>query len=351
MGTRSTTEHRIAATGTSRATIEDVARAAGVSVATVSRALRGLPNVAISTRDRVTQVAEELDYRADPAASRLAAGRSQAVGVVVPVLEAWYFSHVVAGVEAVCSEAGYDLVVIGATGDESRRALVHSSASLVRRVDGLIFVEFALRPDELAAIDRHQVPVVVVGSHVGDHASVGIDDVRVGDLATSHLVELGHRRIGVIGGQAEDPLRFDVPELRLAGHVAALERVGLEHDPSLHVTGNFSVAGGHEAMLHLLRRADPPTAVFAMSDEMAFGALQALREQGIRVPDDISIVGVDDHDVSVVLGLTTVRQDVPGHGSLAARLLIDELRGRKVATGTHRTAVRLVGRETTAPPR
>ena len=137
-----------------RSTIEHVATAAGVSVATVSRALRGLPNVAVSTRARVEEVARELKYRPDPAASRLAAGRSHAIAVVVPLINSWYFSNVVAGAEAVCAEDGYDLLVLTAPNAVTRRQAVDTAAALDRRVDGLIFVEVALETDDVADLGR-----------------------------------------------------------------------------------------------------------------------------------------------------------------------------------------------------
>jgi DNA-binding LacI/PurR family transcriptional regulator len=337
-----------------RATIEDVAAAAGVSVATVSRALRGLPNVAWSTRERVAKAADALAYRADPTASRLASGRSRSIAVAVPMLQGWYFSQVVAGAEAVCAERGYVLVVMCVADRSGRRALVESATSIDRRVDGVVFVDVPLRADDLDAIAATRLRIVTIGQQEPGFASVGIDDVLVGDLAVTHLVELGHSRIAVIGGQAEDQLGFVVPALRQAGVDRALARAGLRADPDLQVGGSFSVAGGREAMIDLLARHDPPTAVFAMSDEMAFGAMQALREHGRRAPDDVSLLGVDDHELAAVVGLTTVRQGASLHGATAARLLIDQLEGRAapqdVAGSRVEHPVELVVRETTTKP-
>ena len=336
--------------GRERVTIEDVAVAAGVSVATVSRALRGLPNVAFSTRQHVAQVAESLSYRADPAASRLATGRSRSIAVAVPMLNGWYFSQVMAGAEAVCAEAGYDMVVLGVSDATERRALLDNTTSIHRRVDGLVLVDIRLAPGDLDTLDRHGLRVVTIGHSTDRFPSVGIDDVAVGDLATTHLVGLGHRRIGLIGGQPEDPHGFHVPNLRRQGYEQALARVGVDIDPRLVVGGNFSVEGGRDAMAALLDGADPPTAVFAMSDEMAFGALHALRRRGRSAPHHMSIVGVDDHDLAVVLGLTTVRQDVADRGSRAMRLVIDQLEGAAVGVARHLGAVELVVRETCAKP-
>jgi LacI family repressor for deo operon, udp, cdd, tsx, nupC, and nupG len=334
-----------------RATIEDVAVAAGVSVATVSRALRGLPNVAWSTRERVSRVADELRYRADPSASRLATGRSRSIAIAVPLLNGWYFSQVLAGAEAVCAEAGYVLVVMCVADRAGRRGLVDATTSIDRRVDGIVFVDIPLHGDDLGTIAQTGLRTVTIGQSTDLFPSVGIDDVAVGELATEHLLELGHRRIGVIGGQAEDQINFVVPQLRQRGVERALATAGVAPDASLQVGGSFSVAGGREAMTVLMQAPEPPTAVFAMSDEMAFGAILAARESACHVPDDVSIVGVDDHDVAVVLGLTTVRQRVSEVGARAARLVLDQLEGVEVPIGRYESPIELVVRETSRKPR
>ncbi len=334
-----------------RATIEDVAAAAGVSVATVSRALRGLPNVADSTRQRVQQFADQLAYRADPAASRLATGRSHSIAVAVPLLNGWYFSQVVAGVEAVCAEAGYDTIVIGLGAQGSDRAVFDDSDSLHRRVDGLIMVDIKLTQDEISTLRAHDVAVVSVGPARAGVPSVGIDDVAVGRIAAEHLIGLGHRRIALVRGQIDDPYEFVVPHLRQQGFEEACRAAGIEPDERLYTAGNFTIQGGRDAVAALFDLDDPPTAIFALADEMAFGVLQAAAERDIDVPHDLSVVGVDDHDVAAVVGLTTVHQDVEQHGARAARMLIDRLSGVQTPTERENAPIHLVDRSTTAPPR
>lgn len=331
-----------------RSTIEDVALAAGVSVATVSRALRGLPNVAESTRVRVQEIAVELNYRADPAASRLATGRSRSVAVAVPLLHGWYFSHVVAGVEAVCAEAGYDTIVIGLGLKGASLALIEGSDALHRRADGLIVVDVPLAPDDVEAFRSRGLALVAVGPVLDGVPSVGIDDVAVGALGTSHLLDLGHRRIGLIRGEHDDPFEFEVPHLRQRGFEEEHARRGLTPDTDLYIDGSFTIHGGYEAAEALLDRSRPPTAIFALSDEMAFGAIHAVRERGLRIPEDLSIIGVDDHDAAAVIGLTTVHQDVDQHGARAARLMIAQLAGETVEPIRHDDPIRLVIRTSTA---
>jgi len=333
-----------------RPTIEQVADRAGVSVATVSRALRGLPNVAPTTRARVAAVAREIGYRADPAAVRLASGRSRTVGVVVPMLNSWYFANVVAGVEAVCAAEGYDLLVVCQPPDHPGGAPV-PMRSIERRVDGLVYVDVRLRTEDVAVLAAAGVAVVTIGQRVGPFSSVWVDDERIGRMAADHLLDLGHRRIGVVGADDMWPQAYDVPTRRSAGIRAAFTARGLALDPTLIETGEFTVDGGTDAARRLLSLPQPPTAIIALSDEMAFGVLGAARTLGWSVPDDLSVIGVDDHDASVVLGLTTVRQDVTDHGARAARALLLHL-----GEGD-RDADRLVGRFelverfTTAPPR
>ena len=230
-----------------RSTIEHVASAAGVSVATVSRALRGLPNVAVATRARVEEVARELNYRADPAASRLAAGRSHTVAVVVPMINSWYFSNVVAGAEAVCSEGGYDLLVVSAPTTASRHEVITTVEALHRRVDGMIFVEVSLAADDVEDLRHRRLGVVTIGQDTGTYPSVQIDNEHIGRIAARHLVELGHRRIGILGAQAEDPVCFDVPGQRIEGARQVLAEAGLDLDPQLVAHGEFTVDGGQHA--------------------------------------------------------------------------------------------------------
>ena len=293
----------------------------------MSRALRGLPNVAVSTRARVAAAARSLNYRPDPYASRLAAGHSRTIAIVVPFINSWYFANVIAGAEAVCADDGYDLLVLTASSSAVRTTTVMDTFGLDRRIDGMIFVEVALGDDDSAELDHLRLGVVTIGQRTTPFPSVNVDNVAVGRAAADHLVELGHARIGILAGQAEDPVNFDVPGDRVAGARAALTSAGLEIDPDLIVSGQFTVEGGHRAAATLLTRRPLPTALFALSDEMAFGAVIAAHELGIDIPRDVSLIGVDDHEAAQVLGLTTVRQGVVEHGARAAAVLLCSLGG------------------------
>lgn len=308
-----------------RSKIEDVAEQAGVSVATVSRALRGLPNVAESTRRHVTDVAASMNYRADPAAARLAAGRTKTMTAVVPSINGWYFSTIVAGAGAVCADAGYDFLVVGVGTLGEWGHLLEPGYHLERRTDGVIVVDIEVTDEQFGSLDRRQLALTTIGTRRSDCPSVLIDDIGVGRMAADHLIGLGHQRIGLIGGAADDLMRFQVPLRRRQGFIERVAAAGLDVDPALAAPGYFTVDGGREAMATLLDLDRPPTACFAMSDEMAFGALMALRERGLLPGRDVSLIGVDDHEFAGVVELTTVRQHVAHQGAAAARALIGQM--------------------------
>ncbi len=303
-------------------TIEEVARKAEVSVATVSRALRGLPNVAPATRARVEAVATELGYHAHTTASRLASGRHDTVGLAVPHINRWFFAEVATGVETVLAEAGLD-VLLFAVGDLDRRArLLAERSPIRRRLDGLIMIDLLVDDDEARRLAAEQAFVVTVGQRTGEFPSVTIDNRRATALATRHLLGLGHRRIGLIGAPERSPLHFQVPTDRRAGYGDAMRDAGLEPRADLEAHGGWSVDGGTDAMYQLMTAADPPTAVVALSDEMAMGALKALSDLGLDVPGDVSVIGFDDHDLAHVMRLTTIAQDPQWQGASAGRLLL-----------------------------
>ncbi|MET8908320.1 LacI family DNA-binding transcriptional regulator [Micromonospora sp. NPDC004551] len=351
--------------------IDDVARLAGVSTATVSRALRGLPTVSAATRRRVLAAAEQLQYAVSPSASRLAGGRTGTVAVVVPRITRWFFGTVVEAVEDYLHQNGYDLLLYNLGGREQTRQRVLRPASLHKRVDAIILVATPLRAADLTALTKLALPGVTIssGSGVPGWPCIRIDDVAAARTATRHLLDLGHTRIAHISGDPDDELAFTTHLDRRRGYQEALRAAGIRPDPSLDVESQFTVDGGTRATAELLARGEPPTAIFAACDEMAMGAMTALRDAGLRVPQDVSVIGIDDHDLAGALGLSTIAQPAAEQGLLAARMLLDPL-GVRVAD-PHAGLVpaprrpdtdprtpssvilptRLVVRESTAPPR
>jgi len=336
--------------------IVDVARRAGVSISTVSRSLRGSLNVSDDTRARVLRAASDLSYVPSPAASRLASGRTSTVGVIVQFVARWFFTEVVRGAEGELREAGYDLLLYN-VGDQLGRSHLFRTMPLRRRVDAVLAVATSFTHGERAALDRLGVPVVIVGDHVSrGQAGVGIDDQESVAMAVRHLVLLGHRDIVMISGCVDDPIGRDSTLARQAGFRAGLREAGLPERPDQIITEPWGVDGGRRGMERLLTGRQLPTAVFAESDEIAFGVLQTLRRVGLDVPGDVSVVGFDDHELAVASDLTTIAQPVHEQGRLAARMVLDLVSGPAETGQAHPGGAvvlptRLVVRGTTSPPR
>jgi LacI family transcriptional regulator, repressor for deo operon, udp, cdd, tsx, nupC, and nupG len=291
------------------ASIEDVAKRAGVSIATVSRSLRGLPDVAPSTRDRVLVAARELDYVASPFAARLASGRTATVGVVVPFVNRWYFAEFLGSAEAQLHAGGFDLLLYNLADPEGRQHFF-TMMRVRKRVDALIVASLVLTDVEADALLALECPVGLLGfARAGFHSS-RIDDRRSSRIAVEHLLALGHRRIALIGGDTDDPMRFTPPLHRREGYVAALADAGIDYRADYEELGFFTVEGGERAADVLLSRPDPPTALFAESDEMAYGAIRAIRRRRLRVPQDVAVIGFDDHASAALMDLSTIRQPV-----------------------------------------
>lgn len=330
--------------------IDDVARAAGVSTATVSRALRGLPNVSGATRERVREAASRLGYVPSPSAASLASGRTRTIGLLTPWVSRWFFAQVIEGAERALRAVGYDVLLYTFEVEQHRRRRRVDPSVLRRRVDGTLVVGLPLDDDEVRSLVGLGTPLAFVGSGPADQVTVRLDDVRTGLVATRHLLGLGHRVVGHLTGLREPATSWSPPEERSAGWVQAMREAGGEPSPDLVERGAFDLDGGRAATRALLARRPDVTAVFAASDEMAMGAVLAARELGLDVPGDLSVVGVDGHALGELVGLTTVAQDAYQQGADAATLLLEMIGGTPLpASITYPT--RLVERTSTAPPR
>ena len=332
-----------------RVSIFDVATKAGVSPATVSRALRGAPNVSAATRERVAAVARELAYVASPAASRLASGRTSTIGIVVPFIDRWFFTRVVQGAEAVVRAAGYDLLLYNLA-DMHGRERFFDRIPLRRKVDGVIMVDVATGPREEAQLGELGVPVTVVGGTARGVGTVGIDDAEGVRMAVSHLAHLGHRQVGMLCGELADGLARDVPGRRRDSFRRAVAEAGMETSPDWVVIEPWGLEGGAAATGRLLCGRRLPTALLAESDEIAFGALRTLHLAGLEVPGHMSVIGFDDHEMASIVNLTTIAQPVLEQGEIAARLLLDALNGHAGPSARVTLPTRLVVRGSTAPP-
>ncbi|MEW1708857.1 LacI family DNA-binding transcriptional regulator [Microbacterium sp. NPDC089190] len=328
--------------------IDDVARAAGVSTATVSRALSGRGPVSAAARDRVVAAAERLGYVASAAASSLASGRTRAVGVVVPFLDRWFFSTVLAGISDALVRQGYDITLYSVSADPAERRRVFDDHLRRRRIDAVITIALELDAEESASLRGLGVPIVAIAGPNPLLTTLTVDDLAVGRLATTHLLELGHRRLAHIGADAVIDAGSTVPSLRRRGFEEVLAEAGIT-DARVE-PADFTIEGGSAAAARALKAADAPTAVFAASDEMAIGAILAARERGLRVPEDVSIIGVDGHELGRWFGLTTVDQFARGQGERAADAVLAELEGAEPARGRGTLPFELVDRGSTAAP-
>ncbi len=281
---------------------------------------RGTVTLGDTSADTGSRRASQL--RARSSGRTPGAGRTETVTVVVPSLNGWYFSTVITGAEVACARAGFEFQVITVSSPEQRDRLLDESRRLERRTDGLILIDVTIEPNYIKSLKQRGIGLVVIGVNLAGHPSVYIDDELVGAMAAEHLVKLGHRLLAVISGQPACPLSFDVSAARRRGFNRALTAEGVDIATVPVQKGSFNIKGGHDSMSALLDGPTPPTAVFAMSDEMAFGAIMALGKRSLKPGVDVSIVGVDDHEFACVVDLTTIHQPVADHGSVAAGMLL-----------------------------
>lgn len=327
--------------------LEDVAAAAGVSTGTASRALSGRGRVSDATRDRVRALAAELGYVPSASASGLASGRTRNIGVVVPLLDRWFFATVLSGIGAHLAPRGYDIALYNLTADAAQRRHVLETSLRRGRVDGLIALSVVMTDAEVDLLVDAGLPTVGLGATSLRLPALRIDDVAVARAATAHLVGLGHRRIAHIGQSAPDsPL--DIPTLRRRGFEQELAAAGL--DPIAFVDADFTIDEGYRAARSLLDAEEPPTAIFAASDELAFGVLFAARERGLDVPGDLSVVGVDGHPFAEFFGLSTIAQFPNAQGEAAGAAILALLESGAPPDPAP-LPFELVVRASTAPPR
>lgn len=332
--------------------LADVARLAGVSKATASRALSGRGYVSRETRRRVEEAASTLGYVVSSTAASLVTGRTRNVGVVIPYINRWYFAEVLEGIEAALLRAGYDLTLYRLSTDRDLRRRVFDYFLVRKRVDAVISVTIDLSPHEVQMLQALGKPLVGIGGRIDGIPSLSIDDVDTARLATQHLIDLGHCRIMHVGGDQDEQMDFRVHSQRYQGFTQAVRAAGLEIDDDFR-QADFSIEGGHTIGLSVL--ADPatrPTAIFAGCDEIAIGISVAAQQLGLRVPADLSIIGIDGHPLTEVFALTTVAQQPGSQGARAVALLLNQLDDAAAAPPNEHVLVptELVVRASTAAP-
>lgn len=330
------------------ATIQDVARRAGVGVGTVSRVINQSSLVSEATRTRVQQVIDELGYRPSSLARALSLGRSTTLGVVVPFFTRASVVARLQGVADVIDRSDYDLVLYDVHTPEQR----DRRFEFIRRADraGVLVMSLAPSDDAVKALAAASVPVVFLDRRVDGLPHVFTDDVEGGRLATRHLIELGHTRIAFVGDRFDDTFGFTSSIDRLDGYRLAMADAGLAVPAGYVQMADHGRDEAHRQTRELLSLPEPPSAVVAASDLQAFGVLEAARDAGVDVPGQLSVIGYDDVPMAPYLGLTTVHQQLYESGSLAASMLIDLLAGTSLEEESVEVPTEIVIRRSTAPP-
>ncbi len=308
------------------ATIKDVAQAAGVSITTVSHTINGTRRVSDELRERVLRAMQQLDYHPNGLARGLRMGETKTIGLIVPDNSNPFFAEIARTIENIGFQNGYSVILCNSDGNtEKQQTYVHVLA--MKQVDGIIFISAGRSTSDLRFLIDDGIEVVLVDRDEPDPAIdiVLVDNEQGGYNATRYLLDLGHRRIACILG----PDSLSPSEQRAAGYRRAISEAGLELPADFVVGGDFMLAGGELAAVELLGRPDPPTAIFVCNDMMAIGAIRGARGRGVRVPEDLSIVGFDDIPLAgaVFPPLTTMAQPTAQIGALATELLLRRLQG------------------------
>jgi LacI family transcriptional regulator, repressor for deo operon, udp, cdd, tsx, nupC, and nupG len=332
------------------ATIAEIAAALGVSKSTVSRALRAMPGVSPETIETVRRTAQEMGYIPSGAAVGLSTGRNHAVGVLVPALGRWFFDSVVTGVGRVLAAQGYDVVLFDLDRTVGEGARVFVRSILRRRVDALVVVAMMFSDEELAEFALLDIPIVAVGPPTAGVRTIGVNDAAVMTAATEHVLGLGHRRLGFIGGYDNESPSVVSPAEREHAFMTTAMNAGAVVEATWMLSGRYRCARAREVAAPLFRSASWPTAMVCASDEMAIGVMLAIQEAGLRVPQDVSVIGVDDHELAEAFDLTTCRQDPQAQGEIAARQVLAEVDGAPRLDAFPPADFSLVVRGTTAPP-
>ncbi len=316
-------------------TIKDVARTAGVSVATVSRVYNGFRGVREDTRERVLSVGRRLGYSPHGAARSLVTNRTHTIGVLLPDLYGEFFSELIRGIDEAVQGTGFHVLLSSAR--RPADALEPVLRSMRGRVDGLILMVPELEAGTARRTLPDRFPLVLVNSPLSDVPvpSIGVANAEGARAMVRHLAGLGHRRIAMICGAEHN---FDATE-RLRGYRQAVAELGLVADPALEVPGDFSEAAGHAATRRLLAYAQRPTAIFAANDGMAIGVLSALQDAGVQVPEEMAVAGFDDIPMARYAHppLSSVHVDINDLGRRATARLLDALDGRTDGTPARET--------------
>ena len=335
----------------SSVTIRDVARVAGVSPGTVSRALNGSPLVSLETKLRVEQIAKELDYSPNLIARRLSIGKTLSIAVLVPFFTRPSYIERLNGVVGALTQTQYDLVIHNVETPQQRDMLFREIPRK-ERVDGVLILSLPPKDEELNYLEHANIPVVFIDAHhsrITTMSSIAVDDVEGGYKATQHLISLGHKKIGFIGDNIDNPFNFTSSRDRFWGYKKALLESGVPFNDKFYAEDKHERYAARRLALNMLSESDRPTAVFAASDTQAMGVLEAAKDLNISVPKELSIIGYDDIEMAEYLNLTTVRQMLFESGERGVELLLQLLENPNTPPVHEVQPTELIVRKTTAP--
>ena len=334
------------------ATIRDVAKRAGVGLGTVSRVINDSPQVSEATRERVQVAIAALNFAPNPTARRLSLGKTLTIAAIVP----WFTRPVeverLRGVENSLAESDYDLVLYNVETPEKRDAYFHDVPRR-ERADGVLIISLSPRDDDVEQLAHSTVPIVLVDANHPSLKSLNrviTDDVAGGRAATQHLIDLGHTRIGYISDPIETPFNFTSSHDRLKGYRQALNSAAIPFRADYHGQGEHGRYEARRLANEMLQLPDRPTAIFAASDTQALGVLEAAQDLKLRVPEDLSVIGYDDIEISEYIGLTTIRQMLYESGKRGVETLLDVLENPTTEPICEVMPTELIVRKTTAAP-
>ncbi len=330
-----------------KTTIYDVAKRSGVTTATVSRVINGKNIVAVATREKVMKAIEELNYYPSPIAAGLSNRKSKQIGVVAPFFFGPFLLKIL---ETLVTELKDYEIIFYDSADPAKKRQTCIKVSGENKLDGLFFVGLPILVEEEVKFRNVKFPVILLDNKHNNFSNVSIDNVMGSFQAVNYLVELGHERIAIITGASEDPFHLTVAKDRLKGYRMALTASGLTVRDEYILINDWSREGAYKQSRKLLSLKHPPTAIFAVSDRQAVGVMEAAREMGMRIPEDLSILGFDDMEFSDYMGITTVSQPLRVLTQLGVNLMLEEIELGSTKKENIVLQPGLKIRKTTAPP-
>ncbi len=332
---------------TQSTTIRDVAKHANVSIATVSRVLNDFPGVSEETRGKVRATIKALDYTPNPIARQLSIGRTLTIGLILPYITLPSYIERLRGVQHILARSEYDLVIFTVENPAQRNAYF-TEFPRKTRVDGMLIVSLPPNDEQAEQFARSRIPTVLIDSAHPDLCCVVADDIEGGRIAVQHLVSLGHRRIAFLSDFLDTPFH-PAMKYRYQGYCQVLKENQIPQTPEYVIEGLRGRTNAKAMAKKLFQLEQPPTAIFAASDTQAFGVLDAAQELGVRVPEQLSVIGYDNIRDSRYYSLTTIDQCLYDSGTTGAQMLLDMLEGALQPPCSENVEITLLQRDTTAP--